>query len=184
MTGRSRRVLGVPAVYPVPQLAVINGPPGVGKSTVGRLVAGSARNGVCIHGDDLKNFVVARNLQTVSTGLSYVGAAALADVFFDGGYDLVVVDFIFSRAEHVERLRDALRSRAAIAVFMLWAPLEIVQARETHRRGRERLGERVVQTWTDLASSRGELGVVIDATPTPVEIAAAIQRRLNSEQTY
>ena len=40
-------------------MVVLNGPPAVGKTTVGRRLAATARNGVCVHGDDLKRFVVA-----------------------------------------------------------------------------------------------------------------------------
>jgi ABC-type transport system involved in cytochrome c biogenesis ATPase subunit len=56
------------------QVVVLNGPAGVGKTTVGRRLAGTARNGACVHGDDLKRFVVAREPGTVEQGLSYVGA--------------------------------------------------------------------------------------------------------------
>ncbi len=157
---------------------MLNGPAGVGKTTVGRLLAGAARNGVCIHGDDLKNFVVARDLASVSTGLSYVGAAALVDVFLEGGYELVVVDFIFSRPDHLDRFETALRSQAPVSVFTLWAPLEVVKTREASRPGRKRLGPRVGECWADLARYRTQLGITIDATVGPIAIADEIQRQL------
>src|SRR3712207_3602106 len=70
-----------PADRPQPTVVLVNGPPGVGKTTVGRLLAETARNGVCIHGDDLKRFVVAREEGTVEGGLASVGAAALAGIY-------------------------------------------------------------------------------------------------------
>jgi chloramphenicol 3-O-phosphotransferase len=160
------------------RVVVINGPAGVGKTTVGRLVAGSARNGVCIHGDDLKQFVVTRDLDSVSTGLSYIGAAALADVFLDGGYDLVVIDFVFPRSEHVELFRSALKSGVSVLVFTLWAPLETVVTREAQRAGRERLGPQVAETWNDMHPHRAELGTPVDTTPAPQAVADEIRRRL------
>jgi hypothetical protein len=42
-----------------------------------------ARNGVCVHGGDLKRYVVSRESGAVEQGLSYVGGAALPDVFLD-----------------------------------------------------------------------------------------------------
>lgn len=158
---------------------VLNGPAGVGKTTVGRLLAASASNGVCIHGDDLKNFVVAREPASVANGLSYVGAAALADVYLAGGYELVVIDFIFTRAAQVERLRSSLRSTVPVFVYTLWAPLDVVQAREARRADRVRLGQRVRECWTELAPHRDELGVAVDALATPEEIVATIRRGLS-----
>lgn len=67
------------------RVVLLNGPAGVGKTTAGRRLAATARNGTCVHGDDLKHFVVSRDPDTVQGGLSYVGGAALADVFLDAG---------------------------------------------------------------------------------------------------
>ena len=61
------------------RLILLNGPAGVGKTTVGRLLAGLVPNGACIHGDSLKDFVVSRVEGAVGGGLGYVnGAASLA----------------------------------------------------------------------------------------------------------
>jgi hypothetical protein len=109
--GRFPRLL--PRVY---------GPAGVGKTIVGRRLAASVRNLACVHGDDLKQFVVARDPDAVQTGLSYVGGAALADVFLGAGYDLVVSEFIFPRARHVERFLRSLRSEVPVHLLTLWAP--------------------------------------------------------------
>jgi MoxR-like ATPase len=46
-------------------VVLLNGPAGVGKTTVGRRLAASARNGVCVHGDDLRRFVVTREPDAV-----------------------------------------------------------------------------------------------------------------------
>ncbi len=90
------------------QVVLLNGPAGVEKTIVGRRLAATVRNGVCVHGDDLKHFVVARDPEPIQTGLSYVGGASLADVFLGAGYDLVVSAFIFPRARHVERFPSEL----------------------------------------------------------------------------
>ena len=108
---------------------MVNGPAGVGKTTLGRRLAATARNGACVHGDDLKRFVVAREPDTVALGLSYVGGAALADVFLDAGYDLVVFEFVFPRGVHVERFLRALRSGVPVHLVTLWAPLATIVER-------------------------------------------------------
>jgi predicted ABC-type ATPase len=48
------------------RVVINNGPSGVGKTTIGRLLAARVTNGVCIHGDALAGFIVARDLDAVS----------------------------------------------------------------------------------------------------------------------
>jgi predicted kinase len=113
---------------------LINGPAGVGKSSIASRVALRAPNGACIAGDDLKRFVVNRaEPPTVELGLTYVGAAALTDVFLTAGYDLVVVDFIFEHPRHVQRYTKALKAPVQILALTLWAPLDVVQRRHRQR---------------------------------------------------
>ncbi len=166
------------SLSPTPTVVLLNGPAGVGKTTVGRELAASARNGVCIHGDDLKGFVVSRDLESVQTGLTYVGCAALADVFIKAGYDLVVVDFIFSSRRDVQRLLGALTCGARVLLFTLWAPMATVAARETARTGRPQLGDRVAECWNELAAHLDELGVVVDALASPEEIVRLLSLRV------
>jgi len=40
------------------RVVILNGPPGVGKTTIGRLLAARAANGACIGGDALAGFIV------------------------------------------------------------------------------------------------------------------------------
>lgn|GEM_PF-3136343 len=160
------------------RVVLLNGPAGVGKTTTGRQLAATARNGVCVHGDDLKRFVVSRNPETVQGGLSYVGGAALADVFLDAGYDLVVFEFVFARRRHVERFLRALRSPVPVHLLTLWAPLAAVAAREAARPDRERLGARVGECWHELAAHLDELGVRIDAARPVSEVVDAARAAL------
>jgi ABC-type cobalamin/Fe3+-siderophores transport system ATPase subunit len=160
------------------EVVVLNGPAGVGKTTVGRRLAGTAGNGACVHGDDLKHFVVAREPGTVEQGLSYVAGAAVTDVFLAAGYDLVVFDFVFERRSDVDRYLGRLRSDAAVHLLMLWAPLETVATRERGRLNRTRLGERVAACWYAMALNLPELGAVVDARGAVDDVVAGARRQI------
>lgn len=163
---------------------MLNGPAGVGKTTVGRRLAATVRNGACVHGDHLKRFVVAREPGSVQQGLGYVGGAALADVFLEAGYDLVVFEFVFERRLHVERFLGRLRSDVAVELLTLWAPLETVVARELGRPDRAPLGDRVAVCWNAMAAELPELGVVVDARGTVEEVVAEALRQMGRESRW
>ena len=157
---------------------LLNGPPGIGKTTIGRALAATVRNGVCIHGDELRSFVVAREPGTVPLGLSYAGGAALADVYLGAGYELTVFEYVFERREHVDRFLDALTTDVPVHLLTLWAPLELVAAREAQRPGRERLGDRVATCWRQIAAELPQLGATVDASAPAGAVLAEVCRHV------
>ncbi len=161
-------------------VVLLNGPAGIGKTTIGRRLAATPRNGVCVHGDELKQFVVTREPGSVDQGLGYVGGAALADVFLEAGYELVVFEFIFSQYQHVDRFLHAMRSDVPVHLLTLWAPLAIVVKREARRPHRERLGSRVTECWQELAANISELGALVDASRPPDDVTADVARRVEA----
>ncbi len=156
-------------------LVIINGPSGVGKSSIAPRVAARAPNAACIAGDELKRFVVSRvEPSTVDLGLTYVAAAALSDVFLAARYDLVVIDFIFEHPRHIERYREALGTPVEILALTLWAPLDVV--RQRHRQ-RDRAGQRhdsATRSWKAIEDHLDELGAVIDARGTIEQTLTAV----------
>lgn len=143
---------------------IINGPAGVGKSTIARRIATRAPNAACIAGDDLKRFVVNRaEPPTVQLGLTYVGAAALTDVFLSARYDLVVIDFVFEHPRHIQRYTQALTTPAQILPLTLWAPLDVVAHRHQQRDRPGQSHDSAARSWHAIAEHLDELGAVIDA---------------------
>ena len=80
---------------------MINGPAGVGKTTISRKLATFGENSACIHGDDFKGYIINRNMEAVETGLGYKNGATVASNFVNGGYDLVIFDYVFEDASHL-----------------------------------------------------------------------------------
>ncbi len=155
------------------RVVLLNGPAGVGKTTVGRALAALVPNGACIHGDCLKRFVVARTDGAVRDGLGYVNGASVAANFVDADYDLVV----FEHPSHVERFLASFHAPAPVHLFTLWAPLSVVVERERDRLDRERLGDRVVACYRAIETHLDHLGYRIDTVGlSPREAAAEIYR--------
>lgn len=160
-----------------PHVVILNGPAGVGKTTVGRLLAGLAPNGVCIHGDAFKAFIVSRVEGRVAGGLAYVNGATVAANYLQAGYERIVFEFVFEHPRHVRRFVDALPSPARVHLFTLWAPLAVVLAREASRPHRERLGTRVAECHRAMAPVLADLGVTVETADLPAEqIARRIDR--------
>jgi predicted ABC-type ATPase len=153
---------------------IVNGPAGVGKTTVGRLLAARAANGACISGDALANFIVTRADGAVATGLGYENGAVIAANFIRAGYGLVVFEYCFESPATVRRFLDAYEATAPVSLFTLWAPLGVVAERERCRVGRPPLGDRVTACYRSMESNLADLGHVVDNLRPPHEVAATL----------
>ncbi len=152
-----------------PHVIILNGPAGVGKSTVGRALAALAPNGVCIHGDDLRAFIVTRQPGATAGGTTYTIGATVAAGFLAAGYGRVVFEFVFEQPTFVTRFRDAYAATGAVApvsLYTLWASLEVTTEREATRAYRDRvggnLGERVAACHRTMAAHLDQLGVIVE----------------------
>lgn len=84
-------------------LFVISGVSAAGKSTVARLLAERFERGVCVPGDAIRAMVVSGRVEVQPDSdeealrqlvLRYAGALSVANVFLNGGFDVVVEDVI------------------------------------------------------------------------------------------
>lgn len=71
------------------KIIIINGPPGVGKSTTAKLLAQSSQNSVCIRGDDIKHWIVNRNSEELTKGLTYINGGVCCKNYLQAGYELI-----------------------------------------------------------------------------------------------
>lgn len=159
------------------EVVLVNGPSGVGKTTVAGFLAELQPGTVWIRGDHVRGFAPHPNARRyLGRGSTYRATAALAKAYLGMGAARVVIDYVFLARENVAWFRDALDApEVPVYLFTLWAPLDIVQARERGRVGRSPLGDAVEECWREIAGARNELGEIVDNTVAdPAELARGI----------
>ncbi len=150
------------------QVIILNGPAGVGKTSVGKLLAQKSENSVCISGDALKNFIV-RKTSAVTGRLGYKNGASLIRNYLDAGYELVIFEYIFPSKEQIDYFFEVLKVDVPVFLYTLWAPLAVVKQREAARIERASLGERVTACHQELAANLHDLGPIIDTDQLTLE---------------
>jgi chloramphenicol 3-O-phosphotransferase len=162
-------------------IIVINGPPGVGKTSVSKALTGLLPGTVCIHGDHLRAFAPEDARAHLGGGSTYKAAASLALTYLGMGAPRVIFDYCFLRPRHVGYFTDGLGPDAAVHIFTLWATLKTVQARELGRVGRTPLGAAVEECHREIEEHLAELGTIVDAeNETADMLARALHERLPS----
>jgi predicted kinase len=167
----------------VSELVIVSGPPGAGKSTVGRLLARQRERAVHLHTDDVFAWIVrgyvepwlpASQPQNVTVMEAIV---AVADRFAEGGYD-VVVDGIVGPWF----LEPWLALDRPVAYAVLRPALEVAEHRAATR-GPHALDDRsVVGTMHAAFADLGpyECHVIDSTNASPEETAAEVRQRLDA----
>lgn len=154
------------------RIVVLNGPAGVGKSTVSRALTAQTSTAVWVQGDALRGFAAARTDEAVPRELTCRTAGTLAANLVAAGHELVVFDFIFHHDADVRRFLDGCSASVPVHFFTLWASLESVIQRERGRPVEDRWGERVEACYYAIESVLGSWGQVIDTDGLSAEAVA------------
>ncbi|MBV6624433.1 MAG: AAA family ATPase [Rivularia sp. (in: Bacteria)] len=161
------------------KIIIINGPPGVGKSTTAKLIAQYSQNSVCIQGDDIKHWIVNRNSENLTKGLTYINGGACCRNYLKAGYELIIFDYVFTKKIHVERFIENCEMRESYFLFTLIAPLSIIKQREQLRLNRKPLGKAVDIAYAEIIKNKTDLGTFINTELlSPQEVCKIIHKFL------
>lgn len=146
------------------KIIIINEPPAVGKSTTAELIAQSSQNSVCIRGDDIENWIVNRNSEDLTKGLTYINGGACCGNYLKAGYELIVFEYVFTKKVDVERFIENCGIEESCFLFTLIARLSIIKQREFSRlhQNRKPLGKAVDIAFDEIIKNKTELGTFID----------------------
>ena len=165
-------------------IIVLNGPLGIGKSTLGEALAESIEGCVFLNGDGL----TAANPRPPDE-IAYLHAtiALLVAHHMRHGYRHFVVDHFWKDAEEIDDLRSRLLEvdpEADVRCFLLTLPLDENLRRIERRQGARALDEReferrtVVEERNALARHSQGLGEPLDVSAAPEEIVVELRARL------
>ena len=146
------------------KVIIINGPSGVGKSTISHILSRSIRKGVHIDVDILRHLVTNYSLTREQINLAYRNAASLTDNFLAAGYT-VIIDGVFPAGEDLATFRDALKTaNTAIYVYTLSGRLQVIQQREAMKTGSKRRRQQVKKLHNSMHADADKLGIIVDTT--------------------
>jgi len=154
---------------------VLNGPRGVGKTTVLSHLCTLLAGTVAINGDQLRAFAPPDARAHLGGGATYRAAGTLARAYGEMGAERVVFDFVFLRASHFQRFGEALPAGTHVQVFTLWAPLESVVERNEARQGAKPSAWAVRDGYREMQQNIALMGEIVDnAGSEPAMTAARI----------
>jgi predicted kinase len=146
------------------KVIIINGPSGVGKSTISHIISRDIKKGVHIDVDILRHLVANHRLTHAQVHLAYRNAAALANNFINHGYT-VIVDGVFPNGNDLALFCRTLKNpRASIYVFTLSGELPVLQQREAMKMGSDSYSRRVQKLHRAMKAEASRLGVMVDTT--------------------
>ncbi|OCP19684.1 MULTISPECIES: hypothetical protein [unclassified Ensifer] len=156
-------------------VVVINGPAGVGKSTISGYLASLYPGSINVSGDSVRSFGPADAKDYLGPKSTYRASASLISDYIAMGARRVLFDYIFETRDAMECFCRFLPAATPVYFFTIWAPLDTVLYREATRPGREPLGDRVLQTYDSLNRNLHALGEIVENTSSLENVVARIE---------
>ncbi|WP_263773030.1 AAA family ATPase [Propionivibrio soli] len=158
---------------------LINGPSATGKSSVATELHQLCPTSVHISGDALRLFAPIEAKAILGAGSTYRAAATLANFYLQSGASTVIFDYVFESPVQVGHFSGSLNPAIACQMFTLWAPLSMLEARDSTRSEAARQGERVSQSLVAMQPHLSNLGRVIDTSDKSIpEVVQHIKNHL------
>lgn len=155
-------------------MVIINGPAGVGKTTVSFKLAEMLPGTINISGDAIRWFAPLDVGQYLGPGSTYRAGASLTSAYLRMGAPRIIFDYVFDAAEKISRFCRWLPPDTPIYLFTIWAPIEVVIERVATREGREPLGDLTIQTYREVERNLRFLGCKVQNTVSPEAAASEI----------
>ncbi len=147
-------------------IIVLNGPCGVGKSTVAKLISEQLDHPIYIKGDDVLNMIVNSEIILEHVLLTERNLVRLVKNFTQGGYKNYIIDFVYEEQYCLDRFVTELKKFVRdVFVIRLFCDLEENVRRDRERDPEDICGrERVIELNEVFSGVGDQLGHAIDNT--------------------
>lgn len=165
-------------------LVIINGPCGVGKSTVSQCLSKKLDDCVYIRGDDVHNMIVDSQVILEHITITDQNISSLVKNFVSNGYKNIIIDNVYEEPSHLHAVVNELKKYIPdIYIFRLTCELKENIRRDGQRISVDVCGEkRVIELNEIYKNAQNGMGFVIDATHISAEcIAVEIRKYINQK---
>jgi len=155
----------------MPEVLIITGPPGAGKSSVAEALAERYDRVAHIDVDTVRHFITPTGY--VSPGksgferqrsLATRNACAMARNFLGERIAVIVDDVVITRAELDEYVTELMPAGVPVHYIRLWMPLGVCQQRNRRRREARQPDSRVETVWREFEAAGDIGGSTIDSS--------------------
>lgn len=145
-------------------IIILNGPCGVGKSSVAKLISEQLEHPIYIKGDDVLNMVVNSEIILENILLTERNVVSLVKNFAQSGYKNYVIDFVYEEQYCLKRFVTELKKFIRdVFVIRLFCDLEENVRRDSERSSEDICGkERVIELNQVFSNVGDQLGHAID----------------------
>lgn len=165
---------GTERKFELTHVVIINGPAGVGKTTISANLARMLSGTINISGDAIRWFAPVDVGQYLGHGSTYRAGASLTSAYLGMGAPRIIFEYVFDAAEKVSRFCQWLPPETPVHLFTIWAPIETIVEREAARDGREPLGDLTIKTYRAVERNLRSLGCTIQNITSPEAAASEI----------
>ena len=154
-------------------ILIVNGPCGVGKSTITKELENMFEDCVHIKADDVHCFIVNSEIIPEHIRITDINIELLVKNFISNGFQNIIIDNVYETQEHLVQVKKGLdQYDSAIYTILLYCELNENIRRDQARAPEDICGEKRVRELHEIMYKEKGLGVIFDTTVLKKEILA------------
>lgn len=148
---------------------IINGPCGIGKTTLSKQLAKHLDNCILINGDEIHNFIMNNEVTDEQLELTNNNITSLVVNFLCVGYKNIIIDFVYENENHIQYIKEKIYPTPIICV-RISSELDINLQRNSSRQKDDVMSsERVQELYRVFLTKGDRLGYEVNTNGDTIE---------------